>query len=269
MRVIAASCVFGAVLLATLAPSGAAARAVSRDHGSIECPELGIAGTPGCCGPITSARADAVPCCPVPTTSACCAPIGANCCGTSVCPSGLTIAVTPNPATDGKQTTVSGTLTGGTVAAQTVDLYERLAGQTSFSDVANTQTSASGAFSFKRALTTNAAWYAKAGTATSAIVEESVLAAVALHPSSVRPKAGAKIKFSGTIAPSHAGERVLLQQLRKGHWVTIARPKLGAHSRFTVTEKMHTRSVSRFRVILAADARNARSTSGVVAIRTR
>jgi hypothetical protein len=72
--------------------------------------------------------------------------------------------------------------------------------------------------------------------------------------------------LSGTIAPSHAGERVALQRLRKGSWVTVARPRLNSASHFAVGEKMHRRGVVRFRVVLAADTRNARSVSGVVAI---
>jgi len=155
------------------------------------------------------------------------------------------------------------------VAAQTVDLYERRAGQASFSDVASTQTNSAGAFSFTRAVTTNAQWYAKAGTATSSIVDQSILAAVALRPSSARPKAGAKVTLSGTVAPSHAGERVALQRLRKGRWVTIARPKLNARSRFAVVQKMRAHAVAHFRIVLAADSRNARSVSRVVVVSAR
>jgi len=51
--------------------------------------------------------------------------------------------------------------------------------------------------------------------------------------------------------------------------VTIARPKLGINSSFTVTRNAGGHSVKRFRIVLAADARNARSISRIVAITVR
>ncbi len=151
-----------------------------------------------------------------------------------------------------------------------MDGHSRLvAGQAAFSDVASTQTNTSGAFSFLRTVKTNVEWYAKAGTVQSATVSESVSAALVLHPTSVASQAGVKLELSGTITPSHAGERVALEQLRRGHWVTVARPKLSAKSRFrvtTATRKLRGGSVERFRIVLAADARNARTISGVFSI---
>lgn len=248
-------------LAAALAP-GAAVASTSHSHPGIVCPE---AVTPGCCGPITAVRSEQTPCCPANTTVACCTPVaGSTCCATSPCPSSLSIDISPNPAIEGKQATISGTLSGGTSdASQTVQLWEKPAGETAFSDVASTQTNASGAFSFMRTVTTNAQWYVKYASVTSSTVTESVLAAAVLHPS----RAGAKLKLAGTIAPSHAGERVTLQELRGARWVTIARPKLTANSRFSFTRKMTGHSLERFRIVLAADARNARSVSSVVAVR--
>lgn len=252
-------------VLGVLAPATAAAAGTTALQPRIACP----AASP-CCGPVTGARPAAVPCCPVPTVGPCCDPTtGSGCCPTSPCPSALTISVSPDPAGEGQRATISGTLTGGTVAAQTVTLWERLAGQSAFSDVASTQTSAAGAFSFARVVNMNAQWYAKAGSVLSSTVSQSVLAAIALHPSRLRPKVGAKVTLSGTIAPSHAGERVALQRLRRGRWVTVARPRLNRRSRFAVAQRLRGRSVARYRVILAADARNARSVSGTVSIAHR
>lgn len=269
MRESFASGVVGVALLAVLGPTAAVGN-TPHSSPSIACPV--VAGLPFCCGPpIAGAQANALPCCPVATpTATCCTPVGGpTCCPNSPCPSSLSIATTPDPVTEGHATTISGSLTGGTVAAQNVVLYERLAGQAAFSNVATTQTDASGGYQFSRSLPVNVEWYAQSGSVMSATVSESVLAAVVLHPSSVRPAAGTKDKLSGTIAPSHAGERVALQRLRKGRWVTVARPRLNARSHFAVAEKMRGRGVERFRVVLAADARNARSVSGVVAITAR
>jgi hypothetical protein len=264
----------GVALLAALSPSAAAARA-SHSLPSIDCP--GAVGTSMCC-PLPTAtliaamRPAVAPCCPVPTSAGCCAQT-TTCCATTPCPSpspALTIAASPKSVSEGSHVTISGTLSGGTVAAQKVDLYERPAGQATFSDVASTQTGASGGYSFVRAVHTNAQWYATTGAVQSPTTAlESVLAAVALHPSSARPKAGAKVTFTGTIAPSHAGERVQLQRLEHGQWVTIARPMLNSKSRFATAEKLRKHASARFRVVLAADTRNARSVSAVVAITAR
>ncbi len=274
MRVIIGSgvLVLGVAVLAALTPSAAAAASTGHSRPAIVCPA--VANPPVCCGPIlagpvTAARPGVVPCCPVPTIAGCCTQAATNCCATTPCPTGLTIVVNPSTVSEGSMTTISGNLTGATVASQTVDLFEQPAGQSTFTDVAQTQTTASGAYSFARAVQTNAKWYAKSIGIQSPAVAESVLAVIALHPSSVRPKAGAKVMLSGTIAPSHAGERVALQRLLGGRWVTIARPRLGARSRFAIAQKMRKHASTRFRVVLAADARNARSVSGTVTITAR
>jgi hypothetical protein len=261
--------VVGLSVLVVLAPS-AAARSTAHSRPSIVCPLVGT--PPDCCGPIpggpvAGVRTDQT-CCTGTVTTGCCDDVpGSTCCATSTCPSAVSLAVSPSPAKEGSQAKISGTLSGGTSdSAQTVALWEKPAGQAAFSDVASTQTSASGAFSFLRKVTTNAQWYVKTGTAQSATVAQSVLAAIGLRPSSARPAPGAKFKLSGTIAPSQAGERVALQQLRSGRWVTVARPKLSARSRFTVTLTKRGRSVERFRIVLGADARNAKSTSSVIAV---
>lgn len=175
--------------------------------------------------------------------------------------------MTPDPAIEGQMATISGTLTGGTVAGQTVGLWQRLPGQTAFSSVAQTQTTSSGTFQFTRAARTNATWYAKMGSATSAMVNELVRAKIALRGSAARHASGATLKLSGSVAPSHAGERVALQQRRGRRWLTVARLKLGIHSSFAVARKLSGHSVGRFRIVLASDARNARSVSAVVVVR--
>jgi serine protease len=189
-----------------------------------------------------------------------------TCCTSSTCPPVLSIKVAPNPAIDGQRATINGTLTGGTVAAQPVDLWQRLPGHTAFTDVAQTQTSSSGSFQFVRPVQTDAKWYAKTGSVASATVDESVRARIALHPSTVPHGSAATVTLSGSIAPSHAGERVALEQRRGRRWVTIAHPKLGARSRFKVVRRLHGQSTWRFRVVLAPDARNARSVSAVVTV---
>jgi hypothetical protein len=255
--------VLGVAFLAVLSPSAAAA-STTHSTPSYVCP--GTVSLP-CCGPITPTP---VSCCPVPTIGGCCNPANATaCCATTPCPAGLTIVVNPSMVSEGSNTTISGTLTGATVASQTVDLFEEPAGQSTFTDVAQSPTSATGAYQFVRAVQTNAQWYTKAAALQSPTLTESVLAAISLHPSSARPKAGSKVMLSGTIAPSHAGEQVALQRLRSGRWVTIAQARLGPQSGFAIREKVRAHERARFRVVLAADIRNARSVSAAVSIIAR
>ena len=249
------------VALLALVASSAVAGNAGHGTGRVICPQ----GLPrGCCGPPTLALPT---CCPVPTTGCCVPATGPTCCTGSTCTQTLSLAATPDPATDGRTATISGTLTGGTVGAQPVALWQKLPGQTAFSSVATTQTTSSGGFQFVRTTRTDAEWYAESGGATSAVIDEPVRAVIALRGVSGPHSAGATLELSGSVAPSHAGERVALQQLRGRRWVTIARPRLGAHSSFALTRRLRGRSVDRFRVVLAPDARNARSVSAVVAMR--
>jgi len=242
-----------------LLASAALARSAAPARAAIVCPEGAV--SPGCCGPVAQPLA-ASQCCPV-ATAGCCAPIAAtDCCTTSACTQQLSIGVTPDPAIDGQSATIRGTLTGGTVAAQPVILWQRLAGQSGFSDVAQTQTDAAGAFQFVQPVQIDARWYAKSGNVVSSTVHEPVRAAIVLRASRV----GANLTLLGSIAPSHAHERVSLEQLRGRRWATIARPKLGAHSSFAVRRSLLGHSVERFRVVVAADAHNSRSVSLVLVI---
>jgi hypothetical protein len=178
----------------------------------------------------------------------------------------VSIGVTPDPATDGENVTITGTLTGAsTDASQTVTLWEMPGGQSAFTQAASTQTDASGAYKFVLAAQTNAAWYVKSAGAVSATMEESVAAAIAFHVAGFAPTGG-KVTLTGSVSPSHAGERVALQRRRGSHWVTVARPMLGASSQFTAVVKVRTNSSARFRVVLAADARNARSVSSALTV---
>jgi len=255
-----------AIAMLSLIASSAAAGSTQAGRPLILCP--GSSNVP-CCLPVAGQQLVS-PCCPVPTIG-CCLPAAeaSGCCGATACTQTLSISVTPDPATAKQKATFTGTLTGGTVPAQPVTLWQRLAGQVSFSQVAQTQTDSSGAFTFVQAVRTNADWYAKTGSVVSPTLAETVRASIALHTSRARVAFGAKVTLSGSIAPSHAGERVKLEQRRGRRWVTIARPMLGAHSGFSVTRRMLVHSVERFRVVLAADARNSRSISPVVAVRRR
>jgi hypothetical protein len=257
----------GAAALALIASNAVAGRS-SAASALIPCPLVsGV--IPPCCGPPISQPRAVSPCCPAPGV-ACCSPVAGapSCCAATPCTDSLSIAATPDPATDGDKATISGTLAGGTVAARQVSLWQRLAGATAFTQVEQTQTDSSGGFRFVQTVHTNAEWYAQTGSAVSATMHEPVRAAVALLASSVRPAAGAKLRLSGRVAPSHAGEGVALEQLRGSRWVTVARPKLGTHSTFTVIRKA-ARSVERFRIVLAADARNSLSVSAAVAVTAR
>src|SRR5947209_3724596 len=105
--------------------------------GAIICPAAAGASTP-CCGPPTAA-VDVVPgCCQTPCCqTSCCTP--STCCGgaqPAACPViSITIASGPDPSVAGQKVTIAGRLLNGG-AGKTVDLWQRLPGQTSFTRVA-------------------------------------------------------------------------------------------------------------------------------------
>ena len=255
MRSLLVAAALGAAVPSLPAPSASASSGPL-----IICPDLN--GSLGCCGPPVAEPQDSAR-----GTTSCCSPVagGPSCCAGAPCPGTLLIAATPDPAADGNDATISGRLTGAPVAAQPIVLYQRLAGEQAFGEVANTQTDSSGAYRLTVPVQTNAEWYTAAGSIVSSTLTEPVRAAVAL---SLRPVAGARIELSGSVAPSHAGERVAVQQLRHGRWETIARPLLDGRSRFAVARRLVIRSVARFRAVLAADARNSRSVSAVGVLTT-
>jgi hypothetical protein len=236
------------------------------------CPAGTHGVVPPCCGPPAEAPAALPPCCP----TACCLP---SCCTTACCSASdpqpacpveeLTISTSPNPSSDGREVTISGTLTNGSTGDM-VYLWQELAGQSSFTRVAQTTTSAAGDYTLVRGaglVNTNVSWYTSTAGATSATVLERVSARVKI----VRWKvAGTLIALSGQVSPAHRGEQISLQQYTTDRsWHTVAVSVLGRQSRFSVRHRFAHRGKVLLRAVFAGDARNTRSTSASLRIFVR
>jgi hypothetical protein len=103
---------------------------------------------------------------------------------------------------------------------------------------------------------TDRSWYATADGVTSTTISEPVSAIVTLAAS--RTRHGATLH--GAVTPSHVGERVLIQRLVAGRWVTVARPRLGRRSRYRVHVRLH----GKLQAVLRSDSVNALSTSAEI-----
>jgi hypothetical protein len=66
------------------------------------------------------------------------------------------------------------------------------------------------------------------------------------------------------VSPAHAGQRAVLEQLLRGRWQAIARPRLDRRSKFTVTHRFARAGARKLRAELPGDARNIRSFSAVI-----
>lgn len=246
-----------ALLLAIASVSGTGTAA---GRSAVACPQAQTA--VGCCpGPVV---AGAPPCCAVTT---CCTSESASCCTSASC-SGVTVSirVSPDPVLEGRSIVVSGQATGADAAS--VALWQQLPGDQARQIAAGT-TSASGAYGFTRpsgSVTTDRLFYVTVGTARSASITESVTASVRLSHSRGRAYVRRRVVLHGTVAPEHRGEVVLLQQRRGGRWRTLRRARLGRRSKVSIGLTFTRRGTVHLRLVLPGDARNAKSSSRVLAL---
>ncbi len=107
-------------------------------------------------------------------------------------------------------------------------------------------------------------WYVTADSLRSATLVETVRALVGLAPSAHAIVAGQAIVLSGHVAPSHAGEVVLIEQRSGGGWRVIARPRLSTGSSYSLSHRFMQSGKSELRAVLRLDARNLTSASPTV-----
>jgi hypothetical protein len=243
---------------------------------AIVCPQAGPHIVP-CCPVPTNAGPQAQPICCQPAVccppTMCCAtgttpqPIccpSAGCC-TPVCVAGtLTIASSPNPSMAGRKVVISGALTGRTVSGAQVDLWGELAGQSSFHQMSQTTTDGSGQYTFtlgSGSVVTDQAWYVTSNGLQSATIQQQVGALVSLSSSARSTTVGRPIRLNGHVAPSHAGEVVLIEASRGGAWRVIGGPRLGPGSSYAVSESFSKRGTVRLRTVLRGDTHNGQSIS--------
>jgi hypothetical protein len=136
--------------------------------------------------------------------------------------------------------------------------------------VGTTTTFPNGFYEFTRAqglAYTNCDWFVLGPNGShSRTVQEHVAALVGINARTNTAVTGQRVVFTGHVTPSHVFQQVLLQQhVGSGvDWRTLRSARLGPGSNCAVAYSWRTPSERDVRVVLAADARNVRSTSDPV-----
>ena len=187
---------------------------------------------------------------------------------------GLTINALPNPIDAGEGVFIYGHLNAPPVGGQTIVLYHHLAGSgLGYTRVGQTTTDSHGFYEFTRAedvVMTNRSWFVReAGIHQihSRTMFERVAALVSLSASSTTAVTGQPVVFTGHVDPSHAGERVVLQQqTASGDWRGLKSVRLDGGSSYSITKSWRFEGDHTVRVLLPSDARNIRGTANPVTV---
>jgi len=187
---------------------------------------------------------------------------------------GLTISAIPNPIDAGEGVFIYGHLTVGPVGGQTIVLYHHLAGSgLGYTRVGQTTTDSHGFYEFTRAedvVMTNRSWFVReAGIHQihSRTVFERVAALVSLSASSTTAVTGQPVVFTGHVDPSHAGERVVLQQqTASGDWRALKSGRLDGSSNYSIVYRWRFEGDHTVRVLFPSDVRNISGTANPVTV---
>ncbi len=189
---------------------------------------------------------------------------------------GLTIAAIPKTIIAGDPVLIYGRLNADPVAGQTIILYHHVSGGSpGYSKVSETKTTNGGIYTFPRAdgvVETNRNWFVReAGLhgVHSRTIYEHVSALVTLAASPVTADTNHSVLFSGHVTPSHAGERVLLQQqegVNGNDFRTIASARLGFGAKYAIHYRFRVPGARELRVVLRDDQRNITSVSETVSV---
>ncbi len=250
------------LLIVLVATAAFVAALGSSSSGAIVCP-LAHGAAAMCCGPPVAQPDPTQPPCCAASATPCCAASATLCCPpNALCAVPLTILATPNPSLTGRPVTISGRLLSGQ-AATDIALWEELPREAQFRSIAHVGTDAMGNYTFTQTPATDRKWYVTAGSQQSTTIGQSVSAVIKV---AARRRADGRAVLRGHVAPSHAGERVILERrLVSGTWKLLARVRLGRFSNYRTTQRVP-RGMVELRAVLPADGRNAESISPIVKI---
>jgi phospholipase C len=175
----------------------------------------------------------------------------------------------PNPATAGSAVVIHGRVIAVHRHRVAVVLWRRLPGRDRFHRVLRTMTRPSGRYAVAippGVVETNQRWFVASHGIRSRVHRLSVRAVVTLAVSDDNPTVGDRVTLSGSVSPSHAGQRVLIEQRTARHWRVIARTRLDSTSKFSVEHAFPAAGVAPLRAVLRPDRRNAFSSSPVVKV---
>jgi phospholipase C len=179
------------------------------------------------------------------------------------------IASAPDPSLAGERVQVFGRVPG-TRRGTAVRLYRQLPSGHRFRRVAVTTTNRRGVYVFRRTpgrLYTNRRFYVVARRRGSVTIRQAVRALVTVSASSPTVSPGQSVTFSGHVTPNHAGESVLLEELRPdGTWFVLASAPLDAASDYAAGTQLATEGTFTFRAVLGSDSRNVLSSSPAVIV---
>ena len=189
----------------------------------------------------------------------------------------LTIHATPNPAVVGDRVVISGQLIGSGDNGMPVLLWQRLGGKRRFFHLLTTWTGRSGRYRFARRLAplqTNRQWFVTSDGRGSRIVSERVAPLISLSASVPTAITASPVTFSGQVTPSHAAERVQLQEAVGAswqlgpatRWQTVASTTLDRRSSYTLNHSFTATGSDALRVVFAGDRRNTASYSAPVTV---
>lgn len=160
-------------------------------------------------------------------TTAVLAPSAAAAPGT---PHQLSIAASSPRVVFGEKVALTGQLTGENSGGETVTLEEDPFPFGDFKNSVSTLTAADGTYRFERTPSLNVKYRASAKSkdpATSPELTVLVAPKIDFTVADKTPKAGQKVRFSGTVAPAHDGLKVAIQRrTSSGGYKTVARATL-------------------------------------------
>jgi plastocyanin len=162
--------------------------------------------------------------------------------------------------------TISGRLFGPRRARALVLLWRRLPGQKKFHPTTATRTNRAGSYSLRVGVDANRWWYVTARGFRSRTVHQRVAALISLDTSETRAAPGDQVAFTGSVAPSHAGAQLTLQELQPTGWQPVAQGTLDQSSNFSIDYAFTTGGTYQLRAYLQWSADNINSYSAPVTV---
>jgi hypothetical protein len=184
---------------------------------------------------------------------------------------GLTINATPNPSVTGDPVLIYGQLNLPHPGNRLIILYHRINPAPFFTIIQATRTNSVGFYEFTRAdgiVTTNRNWYVVGPNGThSRTVHEKVASTISLSASATTGDTNHPLTFTGTVAPTHIGQRVLLQELSGDTgegWRTIKTGRTDATSSYSINYDFRQPGDYELRAVFPTDIRNTEGDSDPV-----
>ena len=143
-------------------------------------------------------------------------------------PGPVSIGAKPNPVAWGSTVTISGKVQNNQ-AGTTVTLLRKTVPATTFTGTATVTVDKNGGYTFTQRPRRNTYYRAVSSlkpTTQSADLLVKVSPLVGFRVSDTTPRAGQRVRFSGTVRPRHNGRRVNIQKKSGNRWITVARPTL-------------------------------------------